>query len=155
MPNENDSNTLSADSNRQSLPQPPVTPAAPQQDEMTEESSGNAEKEENPTTKLERDIRTGEIALIIINGLLLVTTIVIAIIYNGQLKEMRKATRASEKAATAAASAADTADKTLKEIRAGSTDTHDLAEAAKKQAMNTEMLAKAAVDQVAKLARPA
>jgi len=105
MPNEDGSNAPPADAERQSFPQ----------SQMRDESKDRADEEENPTTKLERDIKTGEIALIVINGLLLVTTIVIAVIYNGQLKEMRRATRASEKAAIAAAKASDTADATLKD----------------------------------------
>ena len=60
----------------------------------------------------------------------MIMNVIIALIYFGQLKEMRKATRASQKAALTD-SAADTADKTFKEIRAGSADTHDLAVAAK------------------------
>src|SRR5205814_122727 len=54
------------------------------------------------TAKLERDIKTGEICLIIINVLLLITTIVIAKIYYGQLQEMKKATQAAEKAVVTA-----------------------------------------------------
>jgi hypothetical protein len=54
------------------------------------------------TTNLERDIKIGEICLIVINGLLLVTSIIIAWIYYGQLQEMRKATEATERAAKAA-----------------------------------------------------
>jgi hypothetical protein len=60
---------------------------------------------------------------------------------------MRRATGASEKAATAAASAADTADKTLKEIRAGGTDTHELAVQAKNQADRTKDVADRALAQ--------
>ena len=89
---------------------------------------------ESESVKLEKDIRSGERWLIGINATSIILSVAIALIYYGQLKEMRKATKASVKAANAAASAADTADKTLKEIRAGSTDTHDLAVAAGKQA---------------------
>ena len=64
----------------------------------------NADLERNV---LERDIKMGEICLIIINGLLLVTTIVIACIYYGQLQQMTKATKATEDAATAAKESAD------------------------------------------------
>lgn len=58
---------------------------------------------------------------------------------------------ANKKAADAAKQSADIAKSALEEITQGSTDTHDLAVAAKKQAVNTEILANAAKDQVAKL----
>jgi hypothetical protein len=45
---------------------------------------------------------TGEICLIVINGLLLITSIVIAAIYYGQLCQMKSATKATEIAAQAA-----------------------------------------------------
>lgn len=53
--------------------------------------------------------------------------------------------------AAAARSAAETAAKTLTEVQKGETDTHELAEAAKQQAGNTDRLARAAGDQVSKL----
>lgn len=93
---------------------------------MTENSKSGTAGNENSTIEL---IRTGEYWLIGINAAAVILNIIIALIYYGQLGEMRKATRASEKAATAAASAALTADATLKEIQKGSTDTHDLATA--------------------------
>jgi len=104
-----------------------MSPSAPEKYEMsntTKQTSGN---QLNETVKLERDIKKGEIALILINALLLITTIVIARIYSGQLDEMRKATDAATKSANAA-------DATLKEIRQGGTDTHELAVQAKNQA---------------------
>ena len=45
---------------------------------------------------------TAEICLIVINGLLLITSIVIAVIYYGQLCQMKSATKATEIAAQAA-----------------------------------------------------
>jgi hypothetical protein len=69
----------------------------------------------------------------------------------GQLHKMKRSTDAAEKAANAAASAADTADKTLKEIRAGGTDTHDLALAAKAQATASREIAKRTTDQIQQL----
>jgi hypothetical protein len=62
----------------------------------------------------------------------------------GQLHKMKRSTDAAEKAATVA-------DQTLKEIQKGRNDTHDLAEAAKRQATDAGTLAQAAVDQVALL----
>lgn len=93
---------------------------------MREDSKCGTNEKENATVKLERDIKKGEIWLIGINGALLITTIVIACIYNGQLNQMRTATEAATKSANAA-------DATLKEIRQGSADTHTLAVAADTQ----------------------
>ena len=86
---------------------------------MRQEADDGTENEESPTAKLERDIKTGEIALIVINGLLLVTTIVIAVIYSGQLKQMRKATEASRKAADAAVQAMHIDDRAWVDISTG------------------------------------
>jgi len=62
-----------------------------------------------------------------------------------------KQATAATKAAQAAAENAATAASTLAEMKKGSTDTHELAVAAAKQATNTERLAIAARDQVTKL----
>src|ERR1700732_278032 len=62
----------------------------------------DAPNQESATEKLERDIKTGEVWLIVINALLLITNIVIASIYYGQLGQMRKATEATQIAANAA-----------------------------------------------------
>jgi hypothetical protein len=99
-----------------------MSPSAPQEDKMSENASHSSDNKDDKTTKLERDIKTGEICLIMINGLLLITTIVIAVIYNGQLKQMIKATEATQDSAIAAKSAAETAYQTLlttKRERAG------------------------------------
>jgi hypothetical protein len=114
MPNEDGSNSPPADPQAQSISQSPVAPSAPQQDEVRKDPDRDTANEESETAKFERDIKNGEIWLIAINALLLITNIVIASIYFGQLQEMRKATVASERAANAAKSAADTADATLK-----------------------------------------
>jgi hypothetical protein len=113
MPNQDSANTPSPDSQEQSVSQAPVTPIAPQQNEMREESNSNSHKKESDATKLQRDIKIGEICLIVINFFLLVTTIVIAVIYSGQLTEMRKSTKAAQDAANAAESAADIAHESL------------------------------------------
>jgi|SRR5271157_219785 len=81
---------------------PPAPPTTPQQNEMGHNPNRRPDNAGNHTAKLERDIRTGEICLIIINLLLLVTTIVIARIYYCQLVQMRIATEATGKAAQAA-----------------------------------------------------
>src|SRR5437870_4373776 len=115
MPNENDSDTPSANPERQPLSQAPVTPAAPHQDILGENADGRShDKQDETVRKIEDDIRTGERWLIKIGAAGVIMNVIIALIYYGQLKEMRKATRASEKAATAAAGAAATADNTLK-----------------------------------------
>jgi hypothetical protein len=148
MPNEDDSNNPSTDPKRQALPQSPIVPPAQHQNELRENAKSGAQNKENETVReLEKDIRTGERWLIRIGAAGVIMNVVIALIYFGQLREMRKATKASEKAATAAASAADTADKTLKEIRVGGTDTHELAVQAKNQADRTKDVADRALAQ--------
>jgi len=92
------------------------------------------DSQESPTEKLEKDIKTGEIWLIAINGLLLITNICIATIYYGQLGQMRKATEATR-------IAADAAKGTLEEVRKGGADTHELAVAAGRQADASKALA--------------
>jgi hypothetical protein len=86
---------------------------------MTNEDSGNRSKnspdgEENKSVQLQRDIRSGERWLIGINAASVIMSIVIALIYYGQLREMKKSTKAANDSAVAAKSAADTADATLK-----------------------------------------
>src|ERR1700722_8075781 len=102
MPNEDSGNTPPNDPQSQSFPQSPVIPTTPQQNEMRKQAANDPHNKENETARLQRDIKIGEICLIAINFLLLVTTIIIAIIYSGQLKEMRKATKATQLAADAA-----------------------------------------------------
>jgi len=101
----------------QPIPQSPVTPATPQQNEVGDKSDGGSEDKNNQAIKLEQDIRNGERWLIGIGTAGVVLSVVIALIYFGQLREMRKATRASAKAADAAVSAANIARDTLQETR--------------------------------------
>ena len=127
MPNESDNKNPAANPQGQPLPQSPMAPTAPQQNEVRNDANNRFSNEESKAIEIEKDIRSGERWLIGISAAGVVLNVVIALIYYGQLREMRKSTNA-------ATSAADTADKTLKEIRAGSTDTHELAIAAGTQA---------------------
>jgi hypothetical protein len=116
MPNENDSNNPAADPQDQPLPQSPVAPAAPRQGEVgVNPNRRSTDKQEGTVQKLEEDIRTGERWLVRIGAAGVIMNVIIALIYYGQLKEMRKATSASERAAIAAGSAANIADQTLKD----------------------------------------
>src|SRR6185312_10515532 len=81
---------------------PDAPPSTPKQHEMGNESNTRAEDRLNPSEKLERDVKWGEIGMIAVQVALLVTTIIIAKIYYGQLEEMRKATDAATKSADAA-----------------------------------------------------
>jgi hypothetical protein len=113
MPNENDRNSPSADPKTQPLPQSPVTPAAPHQRELRDKTdSGTSDKESETKQELEL-IRSGERWLIGIGAAGVIMNVVIAIIYFGQLKEMRTATRASAKAADASTVAAGAAQSQL------------------------------------------
>ena len=109
MPDESNGDSPSADSENQPIPQSPVSPVTPEQNKMRENPEGCSGDKKHQPSELERDIRTGEICLITINGLLLVTTIVIACIYYGQLEQMRKATEANTSAANAAVASAEIA----------------------------------------------
>jgi Sec-independent protein translocase protein TatA len=82
--------------------------------EPTHPSNGNAAAEEESTVaNLEQNIRTGERWLIGIGIATVIVNTVIALIYWGQLSEMRKATKAAGDSAKAAKSAADTAASSL------------------------------------------
>ena len=101
----------------------------------------DAREAQREALELEKDIRSGEKWLIAIGVASVLVNIAIAAIYYGQLGEMRRATEAATKSANAA-------DATLKEIRAGGTDTHDLAVAAKAQAAAAQAQSEQAERQV-------
>jgi hypothetical protein len=121
MPNENSSEGASADSKDQPPSERPASPLTPQKDELRKHSDSSSHDENKKAVQLEKDIRSGERWLIGISAAGVILNLAIALIYYGQLKEMRKSTRASAKAADAAASAADTeaknqADEAIKEV---------------------------------------
>lgn len=149
MPDQNGGQDPAANSDTESQSQPPVSPPTPQQYKMGQPGEQSSRNTVDPSAKLERDIKIGEICLIAINLLLLITTIVIAKIYYGQLEEMRKATVAAQISAEASKKASDTAAATLMEIQKGSGDTHELAVQAKNQADRTKDVADAAKKQSA------
>jgi hypothetical protein len=135
MPNEYGSYNPDAAPQDQPLPQSPVILPTPHQNELRNSPEGaTKDKEDETVVKLEKDIKTGERWLIKIGAAGVIMNVVIALIYYGQLREMRKSTNA-------ATSAAETADKTLKEIRSGSSDTHELAVQAKNQADRAKEIA--------------
>ncbi len=82
---------------------------------MTEEGESKSDNEKNVSKELAREFRWVEFAQIASNVTLAVVGIIALCIYNGQLKEMRKSTKAAQDAADAAKSAADTAAQTLRE----------------------------------------
>jgi hypothetical protein len=92
MPNENERDTPSTKPDGQSLPGSPMAPLTPQQDKMGKSSKNPPGDEESATIKLEKDIRSGELWLIGISAASVVLNAVIALIYYGQLRQMRKAT---------------------------------------------------------------
>lgn len=113
MPDQSSSAKPSGDSADHAFIETVTPPPTPEQNQMGEQPKPCPSKTLDPALSLERDIKKGEIALIIINALLLVTTIIIAKIYYGQLEEMRKATAASRDAANAAADAVREGEKSL------------------------------------------
>jgi Flp pilus assembly protein TadG len=137
MPNQNDSDTPSPNAEEQPLPQAPATPTAPQERKMSKKANGNSDDEDNVSKELAKEFRWVEFAQIASNLILAVVGIIALCIYNGQLKQMRKSTKAAQDAAI-------TANATLKEIQKGETDTHELAVQALSQATATNMLAREA-----------
>jgi hypothetical protein len=108
MPNENDSNRTSSDSETQPSMQTPVPPTAPEQDKMRCDAKNGPNHEDSKAIKIEEDIRSGERWLIGISATGVILNVVIALIYYGQLVQMREATSAAQKAA-------EIADATLKD----------------------------------------
>jgi len=107
MPDQHSGDKPSEQAEAQPLSQSQICPPTPKGNAMRQKSDPNADDKSTQTANFERDIKMGEICLIIINGLLLVTSIVIACIYYGQLQQMTRATEATEKAAKAAQESAD------------------------------------------------
>lgn len=95
MPDENTSNTPPANPEKQS-PLGTQVPTAVEQSKVGDNSKCCSENKQPTSTKLEEDIRSGERWLIGINSFSVIMTIVIALIYWGQLCQMKKATRAAE-----------------------------------------------------------
>lgn len=141
MSNNSYSDPPSRDSGDQPVPERPSPPAAVEQDEVRNDSRQAANYEDSETKELAREFRIAEKWAIGINGVLAIIGILALVIYNGQLREMRKATRATEIAAKAAKDSADLARQTLQEMQKGGGDTHDLAAAAKVQADSTKQTA--------------
>jgi hypothetical protein len=98
-----ESNDPAQNPNTDSLPQAHIAPLTSENQKVGAQSQTNSGTEETETTRLERDIRKGEIWMIIINALLFITTFGMLLVYNDQLTEMRKTTATAE-TATAIAS---------------------------------------------------
>ena len=111
------------------------------------QESDSPEHSQGMTTQPATRPHWTEITSVAINLVLAIAAIVALYIYHGQLTEMRKATKATQIAAEAARDSAKAATDTLKEIRAGGTDTHDLAVQAKNQADATKTVADRALAQ--------
>jgi hypothetical protein len=114
MPNENKSDDPPADAQAQPIPKTPITPFAPQQDEVGHKTDNAPRNKKDKAIELEQEIRSGERWLIGITGASVIMSVVIALIYYGQLCQMRKATEKAGISAEAAKSAADTASRALK-----------------------------------------
>jgi hypothetical protein len=117
MTNQNDSDNPSSDTKNQSPLDTPVTPVAPQEGQTSEKGNGRSENEKDVSTELAREFKWVELAQIVSNIILAIVGIFALCIYSGQLKEMRKSSKAAEDAAQAAQSAADTANDTLRETQ--------------------------------------
>jgi Sec-independent protein translocase protein TatA len=114
-------------------------------------ANGNTSCDKNDSKQLENEFKVAEKWLIGIGIASVLINVVIALIYYGQLRQMRDATASAGKSADAAKKASDTADATLKEMQKGGTDTHTLAVAAGQTAEAAKIQAFAARSQVAPL----
>src|SRR5258708_29041415 len=146
MPDQTPPSRIGEEPNADSFVEAPIQPWGKQNPPSPPASIGTSRKKDQ-TEQVEKDIRTGERWIIGLGVATIVINTVIALIYYGQLKEMRKATEAATKSANAA-------DATLKEIRQGGTDTHELAvqaknkaDAAKTQSDSTKAVALSGVKQ--------
>src|SRR6266481_4473362 len=110
MTNENDSSTPRTDREWKPLPQRPVsaTPPTPTQHQVPSDPKTSTKNENETAKELAREFRWVEFAQLIVNGVLAIIGVIALCIYNGQLKQMKRATEATEIAAKAAVSAADT-----------------------------------------------
>ena len=134
MPDEDSRNYPTSDAQVQPSAPTPALEATPQQNKVGSNPDSRSDSKKDKTVNLEEDIKRGERWLIGISATGVIINVIIALIYYGQLGQMRKAT-------VAATSAAKTAHDTLIEIQKGSTDTHYLAVAAKAQADATKIIA--------------
>jgi len=92
---------------KQSVFESPMTPTAPQEAEMGEQSESGTNDKENVTKELARQFKWVEFAQIASNVGLFIVGIVALCIYNGQLDQMRSSTKAAK-------DAVDVANATLK-----------------------------------------
>lgn len=106
MPDQPSGQYPTGNPDSKSLPHAAAIAAIEKRVVALEAQSHTHAKEEEPE-KLEQHIRTGEVWLVSINGLVLITTIIIVVISYGQLGQMREATQAATKAANTAADALD------------------------------------------------
>ena len=97
MPNGVSGQSPAGNSDSNPLP-PPLGNPAVEQNDMTQTPNGGTENKDTETRHLLKSVKNGELALLILNGLLLVLTIIIACIYNGQLNQMTEATKATKDA---------------------------------------------------------
>jgi hypothetical protein len=77
MPDQSSGSAPACDPDAQSRPGGIASPSIPEQKKMGRHPDRYADKEFTETARLERDIKTGEVCLIVINALLLVTTVVL------------------------------------------------------------------------------
>jgi hypothetical protein len=147
MPIENDGQSVDGKPQHQTSVDPPLQ-SARHEYIPTNPAAQTAAQNESIAIQLEQDLRVGERWLIGIGIATLLINSIIALIYWGQLKEMRMATEA-------ATQASKTAKETLSEMKNGSgaQDTHTLAQQAVTQAIQTTNLAASTKDQAAQTQR--
>jgi hypothetical protein len=97
MPDEIGGQNPAGNADREPTPTPPIQPNIEQR-VMDLESKSHSHKKQDESSDLASAVRKGEGWPIGINVLLLITTIVIAVIYYGQLQQMTTATKATQNA---------------------------------------------------------
>lgn len=145
MPDQESTDSNSHSPNQESLVE--VGASESHSENHTQAQNSNSQQEQSATAKLASEVKREVTLLEWIAIVGIIVNIVIASIYYGQLRQMRKATEATGVAANAAQESAKTARETFLEIQKGGTDTHELAVQAKNQADRTKDLADRAHDQ--------
>lgn len=158
MPDQDSSKAPPTDSDEKSTPQVPVGIPTSDDKEIATDAECCPSNKEDKATKLEKDIRKGEIILCWITGIGVAVNLVIALIYYGQLSQMRIATEASTKTAQLAADSleynAGQFDRNMRQIIYQTVAQAEAAAASQKAANAAKSTADTAVNQLELAERP-
>jgi hypothetical protein len=133
MPDENSSQGVPAEPNKQSSIQAPAQ-SIRQQDPPTQKAGSNPNQNQNDLQEQQKEIRKAEHWLIGIGILTICVNTLIFLVYYGQLKQMRRSTDAASRAAYASCMATEFSRRTLVETMGGEKLTEQAARASSNQA---------------------